>query len=142
MSPVSDTQCSMPPLWARWWLRVSVACVWFYQGLWHKVVALDDRHHRIMASALGESIGRMALPALGLLETAIGLAVLLRFLPMMVACGQIGLLVLMNGGGLLFAWADIPDPVGMITMNLVFVAAVWMNGWLTLRERRSIADRS
>lgn len=139
MNSLNDYQFAMPSRWVRWWLRFGIAGVWLYQGLWHKVIALEDRHRRIMVSALGESLGTMALPGLGLLEAAIGLAVLWRSMPKVLTWAQIGLLVVMNGGGLLFASADIPDPVGMITMNLVFAAAVWLNGWLTERERQAIA---
>ncbi len=83
----------------NWWclLRLAVALVWLYQGLWHKIVAVDARHLEIVASAP-------------------------RFLPPRLA---LGMLVAMNAAGIWFAGDKIPDIGGMITMNLVFALAIW-----------------
>ena len=125
------TTAKLIPWQARWVLRSAIALVWLYQGLWHKVLAVDERHQRIVVQALGEHIGPVALGGIGLLETVLAFAVLFSFMPMRAAWMQILLLVGMNTVGLLSAAKDIPDPMGMVTMNLVFAAAVWINGWLS-----------
>lgn len=114
-----------PPFMLLLW-RASIAGVWLYQGLWHKVFASDDRHRLIMVAALGEAIGPSLCVALGLLEAALGIAVLVNFQPRLVAGAQIALLVVMNSAGLIFAGKDIPDPGGMVTMNLAFAMSIWM----------------
>lgn len=114
-------------------LRAAIALVWLYQGLWHKVLAVDERHRRIVVQALGEGMGPVALGGLGLLETLLALAVLFSVRPMAIAWVQIALLAGMNAAGLLTSAKDIPDPLGMVTMNFVFVVAVWINGRLSLK---------
>lgn len=108
--------------------RLSIASVWVYQGLWHKVIALDGRHREIMKQALGTTYGGAACVALGLFECLLGLAVLLNIRPMPVAWIQIGLLAGMNSAGLLTAAKDIPDPGAMLTMNFAFAMAIWTQG--------------
>lgn len=124
----------MIPNAARWMLRVSVAVVWLYQGLWHKVIAVDDRHLRIVEQAVGAGLGRLALSGLGAFEAALGLCILLAWKPMPVAWTQIILLAGMNTAGILTAADQIPDPAGMVTMNFVFCVAAWINGWICSRS--------
>ena len=131
-----------PPLISVWLLRAAIASVWSYQGLWHKVLSTDDRHRRIVAEALGERIGPSVAILLGLLETALGIAVLLGWRPRLMAWAQIVLLVGMNGAGLLFAGSQIPDPAGMITLNFVFIMAIWFHGWLTASQAAWLADQA
>jgi hypothetical protein len=121
------------PIHAYWALRGSIALVWLYQGLWHKLLAVDEHHRRIVEQALGATLGPVALSGIGLVETAIAGAVLAAFKPMQVAWLQIVLLAGMNTAGLLSAAGEIPDPVGMVTMNLVFGVATWVNGRLSCR---------
>ncbi len=128
------TAAELIPLPARRALRGAIALVWLYQGLWHKLLVVDERHRRIVAQALGERLGPLALAGIGMMETLIALAVLFLFLPMPVAWLQILLLAGMNTAGLLSAAKDIPDPAGMVTMNLVFAIAVWINGRLSSRS--------
>lgn len=125
------------PATARWLLRLGIAAVWVYQGLWNKflvvrVFAWDDRHLQIMRQAFGDRFGGPALHGLAALETLIVVAVLLAWRPVMTAWAQIALVAAMNTAGILFAAADIPDIGGMVTMNFVFCLAVWINGRLSL----------
>jgi len=122
------TAAELIPRQARWVLRSAIALVWLYQGLWHKLLVVDERHQRIVAQALGEHLGPVALGGIGLLETLLAFAVIFSFMPMRAAWMQILLLAGMNTVGLLSAAKDIPDPMGMVTMNFVFAAAVWING--------------
>ncbi len=110
-----------------WWclLRVSVALVWLYQGLWHKIVAVDARHLEIVASAPSFLPPRLALGMIGGLETLFAISILLRWKQRPFARVQIGMLLAMNAAGILFAGDKIPDIGGMLTMNLVFALSIW-----------------
>ncbi len=111
----------------HWWclLRVAVALVWLYQGLWHKIVAVDARHLEIVASAPSFLPPRLALGMIGGLETLFAISILTRWRQRLFAGLQIGMLVAMNTAGILFAGDKIPDIGGMLTMNLVFALTIW-----------------
>lgn len=118
-----------------WWLlRVAVALVWIYQGLWHKLVAVDERHLGIVASAPAFIPPRVALGLIGGLETLFAISILLRWHQRIFAWLQIGALLVMNAAGILFAGDKIPDIGGMLTMNLVFALAIWGLANHELRE--------
>lgn len=110
----------------NWWclLRVAVALVWLYQGLWHKIVAVDARHLEIVASAPSFLPPRLALGMIGGLETLFAISILARWRQRLFAWMQIGMLVAMNAAGILFAGDKIPDIGGMLTMNLVFALTI------------------
>jgi uncharacterized membrane protein len=110
-----------------WWclLRVAVALVWLYQGLWHKILAVDARHLEIVASAPSFLPPRLALGMIGGLETLFAISILARWRQPLFAWLQIGMLVAMNAAGILFAGDKIPDIGGMLTMNLVFALTIW-----------------
>lgn len=117
-------QTSSKQTW--WWcLRLSVVLVWLYQGLWHKLLAVDTRHLDIVASAPSFLPPRVALGMIGAWETLLGLAVLFRWRPQPAACLQVATMIGMNAAGIVFAGDKIPDIGGMLTMNLVFVLAIW-----------------
>lgn len=112
---------------SRWWLllRVAVAAVWLYQGLWLKLLAVDPRHLEIVSAVPVGLPPRLLLGAIGVLETTFGIATLGRWRPRPFAWLQIGALVAMNGMGIAFAAGSIPDIGAMVTMNLVFALAIW-----------------
>ena len=110
-----------------WWclLRSAVALVWLYQGLWHKVIAVDARHLEIVASAPAFLPPRLVLGMIGGVETLFAISILAGWKQRHFACLQIGMLVAMNAAGILFAGDKIPDIGGMLTMNLVFALTIW-----------------
>ncbi len=109
-----------------WWLlRVAVALVWIYQGLWHKLIAVEARHLEIVGSAPAFVPPRVALGMIGALETLFAISIMMRWRQRIFAWLQIGMLVAMNAAGILFAGDQIPDIGGMLTMNLVFALAIW-----------------
>jgi len=111
----------------NWWLllRISVALVWLYQGLWHKILWVDARHLEIVASVPAFVPPRLALGMIGGLETLFAIAILCRWKQRLFGWLQIGMLSAMNAAGILFAGDKIPDIGGMLTMNLVFALAIW-----------------
>lgn len=108
-------------------VRVSIALVWLYQGLWCKVLA-GSAHHLAVISAvplIGPATGRFALLLLGLIECGLAVWVITGRQLRNAAIAQTALLAVMNTGGVIWAWRLIPDPVGMILQNFAFVLLIW-----------------
>lgn len=105
-------------------LRFAIALVWFYQGAWLKIIAVDDHHLSIIDGAVPFGDARVWLFLIGAFETGLAIWFLIGW--KRVWCGwiQVSLLVGMNTVGILTAGDEIPDPAGMVTMNLVFIFAI------------------
>jgi uncharacterized membrane protein YkgB len=108
-------------------IRLSIALVWLYQGLWCKVLGGVPRHQAIVSAVpfIGPAAGRVALIALGLVECTIAIWVLSGERMREAAIVQTALLATMNAGGLIWAWRLIPDPGGMILQNFAFLLLIW-----------------
>jgi len=109
-------------------IRLSIALVWLYQGLWRKVLGRAPGHAAVIAAVpfIGPAGSRYALIALGLLECGIAAWVLSGRQMLKAAMVQTVLLAAMNAGGLIWAWRLIPDPVGMILQNFAFLMLIWV----------------
>jgi hypothetical protein len=109
-------------------IRLSIAMVWLYQGLWCKVLGGVPRQEAVISTVpfLGAAQVHVAMITLGLLECGLGVWVLSGQRMRQAAIVQTALLAAMNGGGLIWAWRVIPDPVGMIVQNFPFLVLVWV----------------
>jgi hypothetical protein len=109
-------------------IRLSVAMVWFYQGLWCKVLGGVPRQEAVISTVpfMGAAEVRIALMVLGLVECGLAVWVLSGQRMRQAATVQTALLAAMNSGGLIWAWHLIPDPVGMIVQNIAFLVLVWI----------------
>jgi uncharacterized membrane protein YphA (DoxX/SURF4 family) len=109
-------------------VRLAIALVWFYQGLWCKVLGGVPSHEAVVAAVpfIGSAAGHGTLIALGLLECAIGLWVLSGRWMREAAIVQTALLAAMNAGGLIWASHLIPDPAGMVLQNFTFLLLIWI----------------
>ena len=109
-------------------IRLSIAMVWLYQGLWCKVLGGVPHQEAVISSVpfLGAAQVRVALIALGLAECGLAVWVLSGRRMRQAAILQTALLAGMNSGGLIWAWHLIPDPVGMIVQNFAFLVLVWI----------------
>lgn len=109
-------------------IRLAIALVWFYQGLWCKVLGGVPRHEAVIAAVpfLGFAASHSTLIALGLLECGIGLWVLSGRRMRQAAIAQTVLLAAMNAGGLIWAAHLIPDPTGMVLQNFTFLLLIWI----------------
>jgi hypothetical protein len=108
-------------------IRLSIATVWFYQGLWCKVLGGVPHQEAVISTVpfLGAAEVRVALVMLGLVECGLAVWVLSGQRLRQAAIVQTALLAAMNSGGLIWAWHLIPDPIGMIVQNFAFLVLVW-----------------
>ena len=109
-------------------IRLAIALVWLYQGLWCKVLGGIPRHQAVIAAVpfIGSAASHIALTVLGLFECAIGLWVLSGRWMCPAAMVQTVLLATMNAGGLIWAAHLIPDPAGMLLQNFAFLLLIWI----------------
>jgi uncharacterized membrane protein YphA (DoxX/SURF4 family) len=109
-------------------IRLSIALVWLYQGLWCKVLGRVPAHVAVISAVpfIGPAGGRVALLALGLVECGIALWVLSGQRMRLAAIVQTCLLIVMNTGGLIWALRLVPDPPGMILQNFAFLMLIWV----------------
>ena len=90
----------LPPLWL---IHIAVAAVWFYEGLWCKLLNRQPRQVRVVEAMplYGARIASKLLRLLGAVEMAIGIWVLTGVAPILCAVAQTALLVTLNVCGLL-----------------------------------------
>jgi uncharacterized membrane protein YphA (DoxX/SURF4 family) len=113
-------------------MRLAVAAVWIYEGLWQKVLRPAPHELAIVQSvALGALTPLQLLRLIGIGETLLGLGVLSGLYARPLAWFQGALLVLMNGIGIAFSGGAIADPVGLVLRNLpllLCIAALGVHG--------------
>jgi uncharacterized membrane protein YphA (DoxX/SURF4 family) len=115
----------MPPLFL---LRLAVAAVWLYEGLWCKLLGGVPHQAEIVAShpLFGKRLATIFLQTLAWVEIAIAVWVMSGRYAGLAALTQTLLLVVMNANGLLFARRIIPDPPGMVIKNFGFLLLAWV----------------
>jgi uncharacterized membrane protein YphA (DoxX/SURF4 family) len=120
----------MPALWL---VRVAIAGVWIYEGLWCKILRRSPNELRVVQAVprYGERFGGLVLSTLGWVELALGLWVLSGVTPGLCALAQTVLLVSLNGAGLTFSRRAIHDPAGMVFKNFAFLVLGWVNAGLS-----------
>ena len=114
------------PLWV---VHFAVAAVWFYEGLWCKLLNGEPNQVKVIEAVpgYGRTLGNQLLKLLGIVEIAIGTWVLLNFWPVLCAVVQTALLVGLNSCGLIWARDLIHDPAGMVVKNFAFLVLVWVS---------------
>lgn len=110
-------------------VRLAVAAVWIYEGLWLKVVHPSAHELAVVGSV---TIGPLSpagfLRLIGWGETVLGLGVLTGLYYRFLAWIQALLLVLMNGIGILIAGKAIADPLGLVIHNLPLLLCIAVLG--------------
>jgi DoxX-like family len=122
----------LPPFWL---IRVAVAAVWLYEGLWCKLLNGQPHEFEVVEAVpyFGPRIGALFLKVLGVVEVALAVWVLSAVAPIACAAAQTLLLVSLNACGLLWARHIIHDPAGMVVKNFAFLVLAWvaasLPGW-------------
>lgn len=111
-----------------WLIRVAVAAVWIYEGLWCKLLHGQPHELEVVTAVpyFGSRVGALFLQTLGLVEVGLGIWTLSALAPLQCAIVQTFLLVALNAGGLLWARHIIHDPGGMVVKNFAFLVLVWV----------------
>ena len=108
--------------------KIAIASVWLYQGLWCKLLGRAPHHREIVerTSLVNAGRARHVLAALGVFECVLAGWVLSGIRPREAALAQTVLLAGMNAVALVRARSLIPDPIGMMLQNWVFLLAAWV----------------
>jgi uncharacterized membrane protein YphA (DoxX/SURF4 family) len=115
----------MPPLLL---IRVAIALVWIYEGLWCKILGRAPGQESIASDIpfVGAHQAHRFLILLGIVECAFGVWTLSGWRPWLAALVQTVVLVAMNTCGILWARSRIHDPAGMVLKNFVLVILTWV----------------
>jgi len=122
----------LPP---DWLIRLAVAAVWLYEGLWCKLLRGQPDQLEVVEAVpkFGPLIGARFLQLLGAVEVTLGIWTLSTIAPLQCAIAQTLLLIALNTSGLLWARHIIHDPGGMVVKNSAFLVLVWvmagLRGW-------------
>lgn len=118
------------PMPALWLIRLSIAAVWIYEGLWCKLLGRLPSQLAIVEEVPRFTAGfaNRLLRLLGIAEVLLALWVLSGIASPLCAVAQIAFLIVLNGNGLLWARKLIHDPAGMVIKNIAFLILVWING--------------
>jgi len=120
----------MPPLLPPLWLiRIAVAIVWLYEGLWCKLLGGEPRQREIVKAVprMESRTAASLLNLLGVVEVTLAVWALSGVLSVSCALVQTLLLVTLNAGGLFWARRLIHDPGGMVVKNFAFLVLVWVS---------------
>jgi len=115
----------MPP---DWLIRIAVAAVWLYEGLWCKLLRGEPREFEVVKAVphYGPRFGVPFLMTLGVVEVSLSAWVLTGVAPLLCAVAQTVLLVSLNANGLIWARDVIHDPRGMLVKNFAFLVLAWV----------------
>jgi hypothetical protein len=122
----------LPPFWL---IKIAVAAVWLYEGVWCKLLGREPNQLRVVQQVprLGRRLAVAFLLALGVVEAALAVWVLVGVAPVAAAIAQTALLVTLNANGLYWSRHLIHDPGGMVVKNAAFLVLVWvaasLPGW-------------
>jgi hypothetical protein len=107
--------------------RMAVALVWFYEGLWCKLLS-GCPSQAVIVRSLPPPLASFAdalLIAIGATEVAVACWILSGWKARVAFWAQAILLALMNGGGLVWGRAAIADPASLLINNAVLLALAW-----------------
>lgn len=115
----------IPPYWL---VKVAVAAVWIYEGLYCKLLRGDPRQFEIvkLVPKYGERFGTPFLIFLGLAESFIGVWSLTNREQILCAAIQTVLLCSLNLNGIIWSRKLIHDPIGMVIKNFAFLILTWV----------------
>jgi uncharacterized membrane protein YphA (DoxX/SURF4 family) len=106
-------------------LRLLIASVWIFHGLFSKLLDGIPRHREIVGRILGQEHARPVTVAVGVMEILLGLWVLSRILPRACAAVQTLAILSMNALEILRARDLLISAPGMLVLNAGFLALAW-----------------
>lgn len=112
-------------------VRIVIAAVWVFHGLFSKILDGIPRHRMIVGRILGEEHARLLAVMIGVGEILLGLWVLSGRRTFACAFFQTLALVAMNTLEILFAKELLISAPGMVVLNLLLLGSAW---WLAQRD--------
>lgn len=111
-----------------WLIRLSVAAVWIYEGIWCKLLRGRPDEFAVVKAVpfYGPRFGEQFLIILGIAEASIGIWVISAVTPVICASVQTILLILLNLSGIKWSVKHIHDPAGMVIKNFAFLMLAWV----------------
>ena len=106
--------------------QIAIGCVWIFHGLYSKVLNGIPRHRQIVERVLGKNVGHSATIAIGILEVLLGIWVFSGWQRVGCAVVQMLAIVGMNTLEIILAADLLISAVGMVFLNLGFLALVWL----------------
>ena len=105
--------------------QIVIGSVWVFHGLYSKILNGIPRHRLIVGKILGATNAGVFTRIIGLLEVLLGVWVFAGWQPMGCAAVQTAALIAMNALEILLAKELLISAVGMVILNLGFVALIW-----------------
>ena len=117
----------------QWAVRIVIAGVWIFHGLYSKILDGVPRHRLIVGRILGDSLARPLTIVIGAGEILLGLWVLSGRRSRACAMLQTLALVAMNTLEIIFAKELLISAPGMVALNLLLLGSAW---WLVADSKR------
>ena len=105
--------------------QIGIGSVWVFHGLYSKILNGIPRHRLIVGKILGTANAGIATKAIGLLEVLLGLWAFTGWQPVGCAVVQTTAIVAMNTLEIVLAGELLISAIGMVILNLGFLALVW-----------------
>ena len=105
--------------------RIIVGSVWVFHGLYSKIFDGIPRHRMIVGKILGAANAGIATKIIGLLEVLLGVWAFTEWQPTGCAAVQSVAIVAMNSLEIARARELLISVIGMVLLNLGFLALVW-----------------
>ena len=126
-SAATLSPCALPiPARVLLFVRIALAALWTFEGLWLKVIVRDPHELRIVEPAAKQFglPGASTMVAIGILETALAALVVSGFRARQVAWVQGVILLSMNLLGIMLGGGEIRDPISLLVHNLPTFACI------------------
>jgi hypothetical protein len=105
--------------------QVLIGGIWIYHGLYSKLLNGIPRHQQIVARVLGQNFARPATRLIGVLELILGIWAITGIESFACAIVQTAAILGMNTLEIIFAGDLLISAIGMVALNLGFLALVW-----------------
>ena len=105
--------------------QIVIGSVWVFHGLYSKILNGIPRHQLIVGRVLGNKIARPATKAIGCFEVLLGLWALTGLARAECAAVQTLAIAGMNTLEIILAGDLLISAIGMLILNLGFLAVIW-----------------
>src|SRR5690242_6264191 len=106
-------------------VQIGIGLVWVFHGLYSKILNGIPRHRLIVGKILGAERAGIATNTVGLLELLLGVWAIAGWHPLLCASTQTTAIIAMNSLEILLARELLISAIGMVTLNVGFLALVW-----------------